>query len=70
MLFAGNEGSDFLLPRVSLVSSLLLRRDELAFESGVRPPPIALPIEVHGFGEELIAVADQRLDVLQSAGVT
>src|SRR5215469_9298938 len=54
---------DFLFTRVGFVPRLLLRHDELAFETGVRPPAEALPIEVHGFGEKLIAVVGQTVDI-------
>ena len=47
---------DLLFPRVGFVTGLLLRRDELALEAGVRPPAAALPVEMHGLGEKLIAV--------------
>ena len=50
-LFPNKKGPDLFLPRVGLVSRLLLRRDELAFECGVRPPAAALLIKMHGFSK-------------------
>jgi hypothetical protein len=62
-LFSRKEAPDFVLPRVGLASCVLLRRDELSFESSVWPPLGALSIKMHGLSKKLIAVSNESVDI-------
>src|SRR5580700_1148984 len=62
-LLTQKKARDWLLPSVNLVSRLLLRHDELTFESSLRPPAAACPVEMHGLCEKLIAVTDKGFDI-------
>jgi hypothetical protein len=52
-----------LLPRVGLVAGVLHWRDMLALELLIGPPRRAVTVELHGLGEELVAVPRERVDV-------
>src|ERR1700733_2059157 len=52
-----------LLPGIGLVAGFLLRLDVLVFKLLIRPPFHSLSIQVHGFGEELIAVARECVGI-------
>ena len=55
--------ADGLFPGVGFVASVLLGLDVLCLERLVGPPLCALSVEMDGFGEELVTVADEGLDV-------
>src|SRR6266852_2927670 len=60
---AGHEPGDFVFPGVGLVSRLLLRRDMNPFELCVRPPADRFAVKMDCFGEELVAVPHECVDV-------
>ena len=55
-LSGGEEACYRVFPGVDFVPGLLLWNDELALEIGVWPPAEALPVKMHCFSKELIAV--------------
>ena len=55
-------GADGFLPHVALVAGRLLWRDVLLLEILVGPPLDTAAIELHSFGEELVAIARELVD--------
>ena len=61
--FAVEVFADVLFPGIRLVALLLLGLDVLALELPIRPPWLAVPVELDGLGEELVAVAGKLSDI-------
>ena len=60
-------GRNVFFPNVRLVSLRLLRHDVFTFKTLVRPSRHTMPIAIDGFGEKLVAVVRQAIDVDVSA---
>ena len=59
-------GPDRLFPRIGLIPRLLLRHDALALEILVRPPRNAVPIQLDGTSEQLIAITTRNASILMT----
>lgn len=55
--------ADVFFPRIGFVARGLLGHDVLALKVFTGPPLLAVAVQLYGFGEELIAIGLERLDV-------
>ena len=64
---AGEVVADDGFPRIAFIAGGLLGHGVFKLEFSIRPPSAAGAIEVHRFGEELVAVVVEAVDIDRSA---